>query len=484
MKRTTAWLVLIVTVASTPIAYFGWQQLYRGWLETIPPIITVSSEGFHGIGLTPVKIRIDFTDDLTGLDEIILRVEQKNESREVLRKSVDGAVQQTIYYEFPGLQSQLEEGSARLEIQAFDRSFWSNGAEQSVDLKVDYRKPRIEVLTTQHNVRYGGAELVLYRSFDEDLQFTGVRVGNRMFEGYPAKNIDKAFEDPNLYVALFAVPLELDLKRTALRVVAIDGVGNTSAAVFYNKIMPRAIPSDRRVLEESFLRDTVTSLFVQNLPVLEQLWLERTGYKLKFRSAKGSRERLIEQFELINQTLREYNDDQIFALVSKDLRTETLWKGPFMRPGGSLILPFGTRTVFSFEGKDIGSTLQHGYELRGSLGTAIHATNDGVIVFSDALGIYGRSVAIDHGMGLVSFYGRLNNVTVSEGDLVKKGQVIGALGETGFSVMPHLYFEMRLHGIPIDPNEWWDARWIRAHIEDKIVEVKKQLGITRYEPIE
>ena len=66
-------------------------------------------------------------------------------------------------------------------------------------------------------------------------------------------------------------------------------------------------------------------------------------------------------------------------------------------------------------------------------------------------GGYGNCVVIDHGSSLATVYGHQSQVLTHVGDHVDAGQVIGLVGSTGMSTGPHLHFEVRLHGIPIDP---------------------------------
>ena len=149
-------------------------------------------------------------------------------------------------------------------------------------------------------------------------------------------------------------------------------------------------------------------------------------------------------------------------------RFDKLWEGSFVKPFGSLEVPFGVLMRYSFNGRKLGQQYQEGYKIRTSHRAKVHAANGGVVIFSDHLGVYGRMVAMDHGLGLVSLYGRLGEVTVSEGDQVSKGAHIAYAGQTGFATSPQVYFEMRVQGVPVNPREWLDRAWVDAHVDGKI----------------
>src|SRR5690606_18913393 len=105
-----------------------------------------------------------------------------------------------ITIDFPGAQTEVEEGEAVVEIRAFDRAFFNNASEKLLRLKVDFRRPYVELLSTQHNVRRGGSQVAFYRVVDEDVAISGVKVGNDTFLGFPARGIDEEFQDKTLHV--------------------------------------------------------------------------------------------------------------------------------------------------------------------------------------------------------------------------------------------------------------------------------------------
>ncbi|MGD1855831.1 MAG: murein hydrolase activator EnvC family protein [Leptolyngbyaceae cyanobacterium] len=92
-----------------------------------------------------------------------------------------------------------------------------------------------------------------------------------------------------------------------------------------------------------------------------------------------------------------------------------------------------------------------GIDFGASHGTAIVAADSGKVIFSGWYGGYGNSVIVDHGSGLTTLYAHASRLTVREGQAVSKGQTIAAVGSTGLSTGPHLHFEVRRNGSPVDP---------------------------------
>ena len=92
-----------------------------------------------------------------------------------------------------------------------------------------------------------------------------------------------------------------------------------------------------------------------------------------------------------------------------------------------------------------------GIDFGAPSGSPIRAADDGVVIFANWYGGYGRSVIIDHGNSTTTLYGHASRIFVSEGQQVQRGQAIAAVGSTGFSTGPHLHFEVRKNGEPVNP---------------------------------
>ena len=117
---------------------------------------------------------------------------------------------------------------------------------------------------------------------------------------------------------------------------------------------------------------------------------------------------------------------------------------------GVVTSPYGYRTHPIF-----GTTIYHsGIDIGGDYGTPVHAADGGVVVEAGWISGYGYAVIIDHGNGLSTLYGHNQELAVSEGQSVSQGQVIAYAGSTGNSTGPHVHFEVRANGDPVDPSAY------------------------------
>lgn len=98
--------------------------------------------------------------------------------------------------------------------------------------------------------------------------------------------------------------------------------------------------------------------------------------------------------------------------------------------------------------------LHAGTDFRGATGTPVLAAGGGSVVFAGPRGGYGNTVVIDHGGSLATLYAHQSRLAVVTGERVQRGQSIGSVGSTGFSTGPHLHFEVRVNGTPVDPLDY------------------------------
>jgi murein DD-endopeptidase MepM/ murein hydrolase activator NlpD len=130
----------------------------------------------------------------------------------------------------------------------------------------------------------------------------------------------------------------------------------------------------------------------------------------------------------------------------KQTETPNLWPVEGMLTGS-----YGNR-IDPFTGE--GGEFHSGVDLSAPIGTPVRATADGVVVFAQMDGGYGRLIGVDHGGGTVTYYGHLSKFFVTVGQEVRRGEKIGAVGNTGRVTAPHLHYEVRVNGTPMNPYRY------------------------------
>lgn len=166
------------------------------------------------------------------------------------------------------------------------------------------------------------------------------------------------------------------------------------------------------------------------------------------------------QYLSVTEEMNDTNNDNAaiyeFAQLVKPARTESvnekLWEGTFLMPiEGELTTDFAE---IRYVNNEVSSSRHSGLDLAAPTGTPVKAPNNGIVTFSmEGLLSPGNTIVIDHGMGLFTSYYHLDTIDVKEGDKVKKGDVIGTVGTTGFSTGPHLHYAVSIYNVYVNPYQ-------------------------------
>jgi len=137
------------------------------------------------------------------------------------------------------------------------------------------------------------------------------------------------------------------------------------------------------------------------------------------------------------------------------LSDERLWKGSFDKPCKAKISAvFGIRRIVN--GKLLKDYYHSGVDFAGNLGQPVTACADGTVVLAHKnFKLHGNIIALDHGQGVVTIYIHLQKIMVKEGDSVRAGQQIGAVGATGRANGPHLHFSLYVNKVAANPMPWF-----------------------------
>jgi murein DD-endopeptidase MepM/ murein hydrolase activator NlpD len=113
---------------------------------------------------------------------------------------------------------------------------------------------------------------------------------------------------------------------------------------------------------------------------------------------------------------------------------------------------FGDRRTFEYSDGAVAGSIHHGVDFGVPTGTPVSAPAAGRVVLARSRIITGNTVVIEHLPGVYTLYYHLDRIDVAEGEMVRSGVLIGTVGSTGLSTGPHLHWELRVAGVPVDPE--------------------------------
>lgn len=337
-------------------------------------------------------------------------------------------------------EKSIQEGPFSLEITVRDASFSNLGKGGmkafSREFVMDSEPPRIMVQSLAHNINQGGVTAIVYK-LSEEAARTGVKVNDAFFPAH--------LQPDGRWFCLFAFPYYMDKGEFTPLIEATDIAGNAARRSFPFHANPRRYRQDTINISDSFLA------------------LKMPEFQHFFPGEKDN----VTLFLKVNSELRKQNLEELRGIGAQTAAT-ALWSGDFLRmPNAAPRAGFGDLRSYIYQGKKIDEQRHLGIDLASVQHADVPSANNGVVIYTGYLGIYGNCVIVDHGLGLQSIYAHLNNIVAKKGDQVTKGQILGQSGVSGMAGGDHLHYEMTLAGISINPIEWWDKNWIENNVAGK-----------------
>jgi Peptidase family M23 len=337
--------------------------------------------------------------------------------------------------------SGLKDGQADLVIEARTANLRNSKAMLQRTVQIHSTPPQIAALTTQHYVNQGGADMIVY-TLSPGVTESGVEVDGHLFPGYQMPNAAAG-----TMFSIFAFPYNAPAD-AHFELVARDDAGNETRQTFPIHTFPRSFPARPMTISDSFIQQVVMPIIAHTPEISDQ-------------------HDPLKNFLLVNRDLRATAARKLAELSTQSVH-EFLWHGAFSRLPSKTEASFADHRFYLYNGEKVDDEYHLGVDLAGTAHMSILAANRGRVLMAQYFGIYGNAVLLDHGFGLMSLYGHMNDLAVKPGDMVQQGQVLGHSDTTGLAGGDHLHFSILLSGVQVDPREWWDSHWIHDRIQVKL----------------
>ena len=452
-RNNTGWIVLLLFLFVGAGA--GAIYLYTAdEFEQVPPKIEMPKYSYWNTK-DPLKVTVS---DNVGIKNY--QVTLSDGTKEVvvaIANNLTDTKHKNILVKYPKVGLNRKAKILYLSVTVSDSSKWNylNGNEvtKKIALKIDYRRPNVNIVSNSYSVTQGGSALVIFQASDDDkLSELYVEASGKKFKVQPYKK-------SGYFVSLIAWPFKKDSFQA--KVVARDRAGNRRAADIPFYVKRKNYRTSTIKASDKFIDGKITDLAEQDSKYMKSDRLER--------------------LKAVNETMRIDNEKLIHKYTS-NLSSEILdsWKIKKFYPlrNGKKVASFGDHRYYYYKKKSnvISESYHLGYDMASTKMAPIVSSNSGKIVFADYNGIYGNMPIIDHGLGLYTLYGHCSTLNVKEGDEIKAGDAIAKTGMTGLALGDHLHFGIVVQGIEVRPIEWLDSKWIRDNIDKIFADADEIIG--------
>jgi len=340
-------------------------------------------------------------------------------------------------------------------VEATDNSKWNffagNEIKKEFDFIIDKKYPEAEVVNNSYSIARGGSAIAIVKAEDENLKDAYIEVN-----GHKKFKLTKFFKK-NYYISLLAWPYE-DKEFRAYLVVE-DKAGNVvkrKVRLYYRKV--------RYITTKVKISDNFINLVDKR--VLENMNME---------APQTNKDVFLE----VNNKVRKLNEKALYEasnIVLED-KIDEFKILPF-RPmkGATKEAGYGDIRHYIYKGKEIDTKVHKGLDLASYRHARVYNSNRGQVIYKDYTGIYGNTLLIYHGLGLVSGYSHTSDIKVNLNEISHRGDVVAITGSSGAVFGDHLHFGIFVQGIPVTPIEWMDRNWIKNNIDNVINNSKRLLN--------
>ncbi|MDR1554552.1 MAG: M23 family metallopeptidase [Campylobacteraceae bacterium] len=398
----------------------------------------------------PVEVKVK---DDNGIKRVLVQISDGENNITIINNKYSGSDKELDFnISFPKTGFFSKKNQYFLTFEIVDKSLWNffmgNRAQKAYSIVVDTKQPNVYTVTNSYKVTKGGSGIVIFRADDENLKDVYVETNyGKKFKAAP-------FNKKGYYIAFVAWPV--NQKSFSAEIVATDLAGNIAKSRIKYFLQDKNYRVSKIALSDNFLNNSVYSL-------AEDFDYENT----KNLSA-------LERFTFINESIRNQSLSTIQEVTSKVNYDKPFKIKPFFPlKNGAVVAGFGDFRMYEYNKQKISQSYHLGLDMASTAEAEIVLSNSGTVAFANENGIYGNMILVDHGLGVYSLYAHCSELSVSDGDEIVNGQVIGRTGKTGFVFGDHLHFGIVVQGIEVRPEEWMDEKWLKENIFDLVDNANK-----------
>lgn len=422
------------------------------------PVVTFETNGFWNL---KDNLKISLFDE-SGIKSY--KVSYKTLTLEDTLKDVEldlnASKQKNITIDIEKLNLKQNVKNVTILVEATDNSMWNflegNKTYKEFELEIDRKRPNARVVTNSYNIRQGGSAAVVVEVNDENLSDKYITFNNDFrFELIP-------FAKEGFYAAIIAWPVHIE-DFNIVNLVAVDKANNKTITKVPLYIKDLKIKNDNINITKDFIQRV-------SIPVLTKSDYDIPNDDVEI-FIKQNRDLRAENLATIRSKSVENMSKEMF--INFDLK-------PFKRLKGSKTFAgFAEKREYFYENEKIDEAWHLGIDWASIRQADVRSSNNGEVIFSDYLGIYGNTLIIDHELGVQSLYAHTSNFSVQKGDSVSVNQKIANTGNTGAVFGDHLHFGILIQGIEVNPIEWMDRSWIKTRITDILDDAKLDISSTK-----
>ena len=322
----------------------------------------------------------------------------------------------------------------------YKNKFFDSKIEKKIKISLDFEPPNIKNIKTDSYVYVGGIGYVIYETSIDTFKSY---VDTGLAEKFHPISINK---EDTIYNLVFFTCGNRPCKNGVIKIIAEDLSGNSKISSRRMKtLLTKRWQVSNIKVDLNFIKDKYNEIF--NAEIL---------------SAN------IDNFIELNKNLRIRNNSEITQNTRAINKDRIPSKRFYQMKNSKVFSGFSEKRNYFFDNPDspLMSTYHWGYDLASIENANIYSSSDGVVSYlnNGGLGIYGKTILIDHGLGFYTLYSHLSEISVGVGDKVDNNTIIGRSGQTGLAYGDHLHFGTYIQGVPYDSNEIWDYKYFNQKV--------------------